>query len=912
MKVGNSSIRTIKKLLAGLINLSILFTGSAISGKAQATRVTEVIMKADDATLSGKCPMRVAFTGYITANGPGTVKYTFVRSDGATGPVHSIDFKTAGTQPVTTDWTLGDASALPFYEGWQAVKVLSPNEVESSRETGKFSITCGGTAAGQNNQNGSGKNSNERQISFAVDLSLKPAFDQIAAVDGGNEPRPVAGVADTRTQADFVENELLLMSDDQKVLNQILDRWRGKLIGTANFKQSKLNAPTGYLIRIDASGADTSNLAGDLQKISKDGGGPHRVSSEAGLKLLAVAAKERAAGVPVTANFLLYPRDIASGTTSEAGSSFSTGWSPNAFSWAYMNRGSAQNIGIGAAWQELQRRGRFGNRVRIAVLDAGFVNDADISPAAVVIGRAGMPGPGSSPFHGARVADTLMALPDNNWGAAGAAGPIADPILIDRNLDLFGFVSALGRASGAGAKIVNMSFGTTIPAVLAVAPGGLLNLLTTSLRAQDILLVAAAPNAGSFDVDALDGIAGFTWEANWDMPCENDFVICVGGMGDDTRMRDPGSAFTSRFGANATGIDIFGPFNVWVSEDPTDSLLPSVTMSKKVVGNSFASPVVAGIAALVEAANPRLSAAEVEQIVLETGQRATSPTDVPLRPDALAAVCRALGGCAPVAPSPGETGRFRVTINGFTCNRQTVDALLDDDGAKDEVFVRTDASLFDTTTNRNQPTQESLVIGDSNTRPGRIRAGSARSLGGGNGGFQSGDSFPESRTPWVRSVAPTLDRPPLSAWEGDLTRDRDALALIPSIWESDNDGRLVFNEWTSSVANTWTSIGGNMRLAISRRAGFEPTAELQAELRRLFDTVRIARGNDPKDRPIGMDDRSSHYGFTPRMLVLTYDAADRLSRTDFGQGPGIMRMGFRDNEDMRGDYVLFIQVERLR
>ena len=46
------------------------------------------------------------FRGYITADGPGRVKYTFTRSDGATGPVYIMDFKRAGTQAVTTDWTL--------------------------------------------------------------------------------------------------------------------------------------------------------------------------------------------------------------------------------------------------------------------------------------------------------------------------------------------------------------------------------------------------------------------------------------------------------------------------------------------------------------------------------------------------------------------------------------------------------------------------------------------------------------------------------------------------------------------------------------------------------------------------------------------------------------------------------------
>src|SRR6266540_5041135 len=110
--------------------------------------VTGSGLKADEAKLIGPCPIIVRFTGYVTTNGPGTVKYTFTRSDGATGPAFTLDFKAAGTQQVSTAWTLGDPTILPTYEGWQALKVLFPNEVESSHETGRFVLICGTAGAG--------------------------------------------------------------------------------------------------------------------------------------------------------------------------------------------------------------------------------------------------------------------------------------------------------------------------------------------------------------------------------------------------------------------------------------------------------------------------------------------------------------------------------------------------------------------------------------------------------------------------------------------------------------------------------------------------------------------------------------------------------------------------------------------
>jgi len=103
--------------------------------------VTRVGLKADGNN-TGRCPLTVNFTGFITTTGSGDVQYTFIRSDGIAGPVLSAHFKDAGTQAVTTSWGLGEGSDQPHYEGWAAIRILSPNQLESSHETGSFSITC--------------------------------------------------------------------------------------------------------------------------------------------------------------------------------------------------------------------------------------------------------------------------------------------------------------------------------------------------------------------------------------------------------------------------------------------------------------------------------------------------------------------------------------------------------------------------------------------------------------------------------------------------------------------------------------------------------------------------------------------------------------------------------------------------
>src|SRR6266436_4306053 len=56
--------------------------------------VTRMGLKAEGNN-TGRCPLTVNFTGFITTNGPGVVQYTFIRSDGIAGPVLSARFKDA-------------------------------------------------------------------------------------------------------------------------------------------------------------------------------------------------------------------------------------------------------------------------------------------------------------------------------------------------------------------------------------------------------------------------------------------------------------------------------------------------------------------------------------------------------------------------------------------------------------------------------------------------------------------------------------------------------------------------------------------------------------------------------------------------------------------------------------------------
>jgi hypothetical protein len=115
-------------------------TSTFAKAPEQSLQVISATLTASPEAYDGQCPVTIKFSGNITIKGRGTVKYTFERSDGASGPAYAMEFKEAGTQAVSTEWTLGDASALPHFEGWLAIKILSPNELQSDRAA--FKGTC--------------------------------------------------------------------------------------------------------------------------------------------------------------------------------------------------------------------------------------------------------------------------------------------------------------------------------------------------------------------------------------------------------------------------------------------------------------------------------------------------------------------------------------------------------------------------------------------------------------------------------------------------------------------------------------------------------------------------------------------------------------------------------------------------
>jgi len=108
----------------------------------ESIQVVSATLTASPGAYDGQCPVTINFSGNITVKGRGQVRYTFIRSDGATGPVYTLDFEKQDSIRVDTTWTL----SLPTFNEWVAIRILSPNEMESERAF--FKGSCGKPATG--------------------------------------------------------------------------------------------------------------------------------------------------------------------------------------------------------------------------------------------------------------------------------------------------------------------------------------------------------------------------------------------------------------------------------------------------------------------------------------------------------------------------------------------------------------------------------------------------------------------------------------------------------------------------------------------------------------------------------------------------------------------------------------------
>jgi hypothetical protein len=271
-------------------------------------------------------------------------------------------------------------------------------------------------------------------------------------------------------------------------------------------------------------------------------------------------------------------------------------------------------------------------------------------------------------------------------------------------------------------------------------------------------------------------------------------------------------------------------------------------------------------------------------------------------------------------------GKYRLSINGFSCLAETWDDALNWDGQHDEIFFRTNTKVArkDGTVTFNSD-NDSMVLGDVRGFVGRFQVGSAADwLGSRTGGIVSGDSYP-SPTPHLRSV--DLDEkertdgrrfPPYTIWEGTLSdADEQVVFITPTIWEWD-PGAGALDGWLTWQKHVDTQFGGRAKEIFG---GIWPVSKP------VFDAVSLgiqtfatlaglwSPFGRSMQRPIGLQrDPADPNGstFNPTTIALTYESAEYLYNNNLtGLGNGRISIRYADDPYLRGDYSVYLELDKI-
>ena len=212
----------------------------------------------------------------------------------------------------------------------------------------------------------------------------------------------------------------------------------------------------------------------------------------------------------------------------------------------------------------------------------------------------------SDPSHGTHVAGIIAALRDNGIGAKGVADNVSIMVIRavpdgdEHDKDV---ANAIRYAVDNGAWVVNMSFGKSFS-----PRKGWVDEAVRYAESKDVLLVHAAGNDAK-DIDIEDNFPNNRYGDDRSRTARN--WITVGASGPTLK------ELTASFSNYGKDVDVFSP-GVEIY-----STLPGGDQYGNQQGTSMASPVTAGIAALLLSHYPELSAVQVKDVIEKSVTKVT-------------------------------------------------------------------------------------------------------------------------------------------------------------------------------------------------------------------------------------------------------------------------------------------------
>ena len=300
--------------------------------------------------------------------------------------------------------------------------------------------------------------------------------------------------------------------------------------------------------------------------------------------------------------------------------------------------GQLKGLDLTAVWRLSRGAGQ-----TVAVIDTGVARHR-LLPHLVPGGDYVFTGDGTDDCdgHGTIVAGIIGAAADST-GGGGFSGVAPDATIIGirqssikfapagRSSPGFGDVNTLAMAvrtaADMGATVINVSSIACVADAAALDDRALGAALAYAVDVKNVVVVAAAGNVGGLgqcpdqnppadpvhpgrpDWDSVKVVVSPAWY--------DEYVLTVGSV-------DPEGA-PSRFTLAGPWVDVAAPGEAVVSLDADGEglvdTLPVLDSSMPIVGTSYAAPVVSGIAALVRARSPHLTARQVMQRIKDTAHR---------------------------------------------------------------------------------------------------------------------------------------------------------------------------------------------------------------------------------------------------------------------------------------------------